>query len=128
MNPRFLSLDDVLRLHAWQLARYGGGEGIRDIGLLESAVAQPQAGFGGRFAHETIAAMTGAYLFHIVANHPFVDGNKRTGLLAALTFLDLNDLIVMRASVDWYSLTLAVAAGQLNKAEVVARLTEWAGR
>lgn len=82
-EPLFLEVDDVLEIHATQLDVYGGGAGLRDQGLLESAVAQPRASFGGDFAHEGLFAMAAAYLFHIVKNHPFVDGNKRTGLLSA---------------------------------------------
>jgi death-on-curing protein len=88
--PDFLSVVEVLFLHEEQLARYGGGTGIRDIGLLESAVAQPQATFGSEYLHADLFQMAAAYAFHIAQNQPFVDGNKRTGLVAALVFLDLN--------------------------------------
>jgi death-on-curing protein len=77
--PDFLDLGDILELHALQLARYGGAAGVRDHGLLASAVAQPPT-FNGAFVHDGLFAMGAAYLFHIVLNHPFVDGNKRTGL------------------------------------------------
>ena len=86
----FLDVDDIIELHASQLELFGGGAGLRDQGLLESAVAQPQASFGGHLAHDGLFAMAAAYLFHLVSNHPFVDGNKRIGLIAALVFLDLN--------------------------------------
>jgi death-on-curing protein len=72
-EPLFLDVEDVLALHADQLEVYGGSPGLRDRGLLESAVAQPQASFGGEFANEGLFAMAAAYLFHIVKNHPFVD-------------------------------------------------------
>ena len=81
--PDFLDIEDVLELHALQLARYGGADGVRDRGLLESAVAQPQATFDGAFVHDGLFAMAAAYLFHIVQNHPFIDGNKRAGAAAA---------------------------------------------
>ena len=83
-EPEFLDVDDVLELHSAQLERYGGASGLRDRGLLESAVAQPQSSFAGQFAHEGLYEMAAAYLFHICRNHPFVDGNKRAGLLAAV--------------------------------------------
>jgi death-on-curing protein len=86
-EPEFLTVEDVLELHARSLDRFGGGEGIRDRGLLESAVAAPQAGFGGQFAHSDLYEMAAAYAFHIAQNQPFVDGNKRAGLGAALVFL-----------------------------------------
>jgi death-on-curing protein len=113
--PDFLDLEDVLELHALQLARYGGAAGVRDRGLLESAVAQPQTTFDGAFVHDGLFAMSAAYLFHIVQNHPFVDGNKRTGLLAALVFLELNGISIARGSPALYDLTLGVAEGRVTK-------------
>ncbi len=95
---------------------------MRDRGLLESAVAQPQATFGGELVHDGPYAMAGAYLFHIVSNHPFVDGNKRTGVLAAMVFLDLNGVTIEDPGGELYALTLAVAAGQSGKAELTTRL------
>ena len=86
----FLTVADVLMLHAEQVDLYGGEQGVRDLGLLESAVAQPQAGFGGEYLHADLFEMAAAYLFHIVQNHPFLDGNKRAGAVAALVFLDVN--------------------------------------
>lgn len=122
LAPEFLDVDDVLELHAMQLQQFGGGEGLRDRGLLESAVAQPQSSFGSQDAHGTLFSMAAAYLFHITSNHPFVDGNKRTGLLAALVFLDLNGI-----SIDWpnealYLLTLGVAEGRLDKPAISEEL------
>jgi death-on-curing protein len=113
--PVFLNLEDVLELHALQLARYGGAAGVRDRGLLESAVAQPQATFDGEFVHDGLFTMGAAYLFHIVQNHPFVDGNKRTGLLAALVFLELNGISIAHGSPALYDLTLGVAEGRVTK-------------
>lgn len=118
----FLTALVVLALHEHQLARYGGGTGLRDRGLLEPAVAQPQASFGGEYAHENIFAMAAAYLFHIVSNHPFVDGNKRAGLLAAQVFLDVNGMVVEHDSEAFYALTMGVAEGRIDKAAVAAEL------
>ena len=120
--PDFLDLDDVLELHALQLARFGGADGVRDRGLLESAVAQPQATFDGTFVHDGLFAMAAAYLFHIVQNHPFLDGNKRTGLLAALVFLDLNGISIAHGSSGFYDLTLGIAEGRIAKAEAAETL------
>ncbi len=114
----FLSVDDVLYLHAAQIGLYGGHGGVRDMGLLESAVAQPRAEFGGEQSHEFPFGMAAAYLFHIVRNHPFLDGNKRTGLVAALVFLDLNGVELKAPSGSLYDMTLAVAAGRAGKPEV----------
>lgn len=120
--PDFLDLEDVLELHALQLARYGGADGVRDRGLLESAVAQPQATFDAVFVHDGLFAMAAAYLFHIVQNHPFVDGNKRTGLLSTLVFLDLNGISIAHDSPGLYDLTLGVAEGRIAKTEAAETL------
>jgi death-on-curing protein len=114
----FLSVEDVLTLHADQVEMYGGDQGVRDLGLLESAVAQPQAAFGGQILHAFPFGMAAAYLFHIVQNHPFLDGNKRTGAVAALVFLDLNEIEIDAPKGSLYDLTLSVATGQAGKAEI----------
>ena len=89
-EPRWLTLDMVLAIHDEQLATFGGGAGIRDMGLLESALGRPVNRFGYD-AGATVFELAAAYAFGIVRNHPFVDGNKRTGLLAVHAFLFLND-------------------------------------
>ncbi len=123
----FLTVADVLEIHESQLERFGGGAGIRDLGILESAVAQPQASFGGEYVHGDIFEMAAAYLFHIVNNHAFVDGNKRTGLLAALVFLDTNGVSLTEDSELLYDLTVGVAEGRVPKSDVVDRLRKLAG-
>jgi death on curing protein len=89
-EPVFLSLDEVLEIHEQQIDRYGGSPGLRDAAGLESAVATPQATFGGEYLHTSIPAMAAAYLFHLCQNHAFIDGNKRVGANAAITFLLIN--------------------------------------
>jgi death-on-curing protein len=121
-EPLFLDVDDVLEIHATQLETYGGSAGLRDRGLLESALAQPQASFGGQLVHDGLFAMAAAYLFHIVSNHPFVDGNKRTGMLAAIVFLDVNGIAIDHPSEDLYELTMGVAEGRIEKSAVAAEL------
>ena len=121
MNPEFLSEQDVLDIHALQMARFGGSSGVRDHGLLASAVAQPQAAFDGSFLHPDLFEMAAAYLFHLTSNHPFVDGNKRIGLAAALVFLDINGLGIRNGTEELYSLTMAVAQGQLQKPAIAAQ-------
>jgi death-on-curing protein len=111
----FLSLQDVLFAHADQIARYGGDPSVRDVGLLESAIAQPQATFGGAFLHDFPFEMAAAYLFHIVQNHPFVDGNKRSGAVAALLFLELNNMGIAAPVGSIYEQTIAVANGLGDK-------------
>lgn len=115
---QFLTLDDVLETHAFQIMTYGGGDGVRDLGLLESALAQPEASFDGQFLHADIFSMAAAYLFHIVSNHPFVDGNKRVGLEVALIFLELNGIELLASDSELVDLVLATATGQLTKDEI----------
>jgi death on curing protein len=122
MEVDFLSVDDVLAIHEEQLAQYGGSSGVKDIGLLESAVAMPQAGFGGAYYHEDVVAMAAAYLFHIIKNHAFVDGNKRTGYVAACTFLDFNNYVVVPDDEAWISLCMGVADGTVGKEEAAGRI------
>lgn len=116
--PDYLSVEDVLLLHADQIELYGGDQGVREIDLLDSAVAQPQAAFGGQMLHEYPFEMAAAYLFHIVQNHPFLDGNKRAGAVAALVFLDLNGIEVEAPAGSLYDLTIAVATGKADKAQI----------
>ena len=118
MRVAFLTLDDVLALHADLIARYGGSPLVRDVGLLESAVAMPVATFGGERLHASLEEQSAAYLFHIVKNHPFVDGNKRTGLMAMLAFLGLNGRRVEALDDDLADLVIGVAEGRVTKAEV----------
>ena len=118
MRVEFLTLDEVLSLHADQIARYGGSRFVRDLGLLESALAMPAATFGGELLHATLDEQAAAYLFHLVKNHPFVDGNKRTGLVAMLAFLGLNGRRLEAPDDDLTELVRGVAAGRVTKAEV----------
>ena len=127
MTPDFLEMEDVLAIHQRQLMKFGGSDGVRDLNLLDSAVAQPRAQFGGEFLHVDLWEMVAAYLFHIVKNHPFVDGNKRTGLIAALTFLGINGVAVPPNSPRLYDATMAVAEGTLDKAGMTAILRELTG-
>lgn len=117
-SPNFLTLDEVLAIHADQVERYGGLPGVRDLGLLESAIAAPQAGFGDQLLHPTTEEMASAYLFHLVRNHPFSDGNKRVGLATALAFLGLNGLRLQASEDEIVDLVLAVATGDAGKPEL----------
>jgi len=116
----FLSVEDVLEIHADQIERYGGEYGVRDLGLLESAVQQPQAGFSDEYLHADLYEMAAAYAFHIVQNHPFLDGNKRAGTASALVFLDLNGVELTAPKGSIYDLTLAIAKGEMLKPEITA--------
>ncbi len=116
MDPRFLSVSDVLGFHEDQLANYGGAPGVRDMGLLESAVAMPMAGFGDQYLHADLFEMAAAYLYHIVSNHPFVDGNKRTGTVTALAFLMLNGIEPEIENEELEQFVRSVAEGKADKA------------
>ena len=123
-EPAFLSMDDVLLIHREQIDRYGGSHGVRDMILLQSAVAQPQATFAGEYLHQDILKMAAAYLFHIVQNHPFVDGNKRVGLETAMVFLEINGYHI-KAGVDaLVDMVLSVAQGQSSKPAIAAFFKE----
>jgi death-on-curing protein len=127
-EPAFLSLDEVLGIHADQIRVYGGGAGVRDIELLRSALAMPETTFDGEYLHATVFEQAGAYLFHIARNHPFVDGNKRTALMCALVFLGLNGERLEAEPDDLYDLVYGVAAGRVDKAEVTVFLKRHALR
>jgi len=118
VDPLFLTLDEVLGLHDDQIRLFGGSGGIRDLGLLQSAIGNAEATFGGHFLHETLFEMAAAYLYGICRNHPFIDGNKRTAVDAALTFLDLNGIEINATEDDLYDLVIAVAEGRTSKAVV----------
>jgi death-on-curing protein len=122
----FLTMDEVLAIHAHQIERYGGALGLRDRGLLESALAMPAATFGGETLHPSLHEQGGAYLFHLVKNHPFVDGNKRVGLACCLAFLRLNDLRIDASDDELVELVFGVAEGRRSKAEVAVFLHEHA--
>lgn len=126
MSIVFLDVADGLEIHGLQIERFGGSPGLRDAGLLQSAVAQPQATFGDDYLHRDLSEMA-AYLFHLVGNHPFVDGNKRVGLASALVCLDLNGIVVCMHTEELYKLTMRVARGALEKREVVEGLREIVG-
>lgn len=123
----FLELDDVLALHAESIRRFGGATGLRDAALLESALAVPKATMFGELLHPTIYEQAAAYLFHLVKNHPFVDGNKRVGLGAALTFLGMNGLWVDSTNDALVQLTLGVVEGRISKSEAGVFFQKHAG-
>ena len=118
MKVTFLTLDEVLALHADRIERYGGRSGIRDLGLLQSALGVPRATFEGKLLHGSLHELAAAYLFHLVRDHPFVDGNKRAGLAALLAFLGLNFHRLEADPDELETLVRNVAAGQTTKAEV----------
>lgn len=122
----FLSLSEVLEIHQDQITRYDGSLGVRDLELLKSALGMPAASFGGEYLHTDIYEMTAAYLFHIVKNHPFIDGNKRVGAVAALVFLALNGYDFTAPQEKFADFVLSVAKGELDKADVTLFIRKWA--
>jgi death on curing protein len=122
MNPTFLTLDEVLALHEEQITRYGGRRGVRDLGLLISALGTPPVTFDGAFLHNDLFEMAAAYLYHVARNHPFVDGNKRTALAAALVFLWLNGFRLHADQNALTDLVVRVATDEATKAEAAVFL------
>ena len=117
-TPKFISLEEVLELHDDQISSFGGTPGVRDEGLLESALAQPQATFGGQLLHQTIAEQAAAYLYHRAMNHPFIDGNKRSAFAVTDTFLRLNGFYLNLTDDRAYDLVMGVAQGTMTKEEL----------
>jgi death-on-curing protein len=126
MDPQFLTLDEVLAIHRDQIKRYGGTLGVRDVELLESALAAPQSGFGDQYLHGDLFEMASAYLFHLVQNHPFLDGNKRVGTAAALTFLMLNGVETKIPNQALVATVLAVAQGETEQSALAVFLRKHA--
>jgi death on curing protein len=110
----YLSLEQVLALHRRQLAVFGGTGGLRDKGALEAAMARPQMTFGGEDLYGDLAAKTAALMHSLVMNHPFVDGNKRVGAMAAELFLGINAHVLEASDDGLTELTLAVARHEVE--------------
>ena len=121
-DPVFLNLAEVIEVHADQIKRYGGQDGVRDFGLLESALAQPEASFAGEWLHKGLYEMAAAYAYHLCQNHPFIDGNKRAALACALVFLELNGLSVRDPAGLLKDAMLRIASGTMSKVEFAQRL------
>jgi death on curing protein len=118
----FLTVALVREVHAAAIADFGGADGLRDEALLESAVAAPQATFGGESVYGSMEEVAAAYLFYLCRNHPFVDGNKRVALGSCLIFLRINGLEPAPDGPEWESLTLDVAASKLDRDQTTKRL------
>ena len=120
----FLSVDCVLEIHRRVIEEFGGDPGLRDRGLLESAAAMPQSTFGGKDLHAGLAEKAAAYHFHLCANHPFIDGNKRVGVAAGEVFLLINGQELSASDDDVGELTLGVANGRISKEQVTEFFVE----
>lgn len=117
-----LTVEIVREIHAEAISRFGGSEGFREFALLESAVAAPQATFGGRSPYKDQAEVAAAYLFYICRNHPFIDGNKHAALGACIVFLRVNGIQPKRDGPEWEELTLAVASSRIERQQTSERL------
>ena len=124
MAIRYVPKEVVLTIHADLLQRYGGRPGLRDPGLLDSALAQPKMTVGGKFAHKTLFDKAAAYGFHVCKNHPFIDGNKRVAFVLMDVFLQQNGWEIKAAEEDAYTIIMALASGQLSKAQLATWLKE----
>lgn len=125
---RYLSLAEVTELHRLVIEAFGGAHGIRDLGALESALAQPRMSFGGEDLYPTLVEKAAALGFSLVRNHPFLDGNKRVGHAAMETFLVLNGFEVAADAVEQEHLMLALAAGELDRSSFLDWLRAHARR
>lgn len=123
-NPKFLEITDILDIHQILIDRFGGMSGVRDEGLLESALSQPQASFFGELLHPTIHAQAAAYLYHLAKNHPFLDGNKRTAYGAMEAFLRLNGYNLDLSNEQAYNMVMQVAQGEMSKEELSSLLEQ----
>jgi death-on-curing protein len=121
-EPRWLPKDLILAVHNRQLAEHGGGGGVRDEGLLESALARPQNLFA--YGESDVAVLAAAYAFGIAKNHPFVDGNKRTAFVACELFLAANGHELAASDEECLAMMLGLAASEVSEAEFAAWLRE----
>jgi death-on-curing protein len=118
LNPKFLTFNQVLSLHKLQINQFGGSHGVKDDGLLLSALAQPESGFGDEYFHKDLYEMAAAYLFHLVKNHAFHDGNKRIAALSAAIFLQVNGFMLTANEDEFEKLVMDAAQSLVNKEQI----------
>ncbi len=121
---QYLSEADVLRMHELALDRFGGSAGVRDTGGLNSAVHQPMGSFGGEDLYPTVFSKAAALGYSLIRNHPFVDGNKRVGLMAMGLFLEVNGHTLLASNEEAYAFTLSIATGELDREQAAHWLEE----
>lgn len=121
-EPKWLGVESVLVMHEEQIAEHGGLAGVRDLGLLDSALARPRNAWS--YGQSDLVALAALYAAGIMRNHPFADGNKRTGFLAAYAFLYVNGIEVVASEAEVIVQCLALAAGEIDDAEFAAWLRE----
>ena len=117
-----ISLKTVLRLHELSIIKYGGSQGIRDQGLMESAIARPYQTFGGEYLYPTIFEKAAAIAESLIINHPFLDGNKRTGFLAMLAVLETENFKINISNDEVYSFTIQISTGEIKFDQIVVWL------
>ena len=120
----FIPKHVVIFFHEQLIDLYGGTSGIRDEGLLDSALEQPKAMFGGSFLHDSLTKMAAAYGFHLCSNHPFIDGNKRVALVTMDTFLQKNGYELVASEREAYETIIKLASGKLSKGELAIWLED----
>jgi death on curing protein len=128
MATRFIPAELVLTIHADLLQRYGGQPGLRDSGLLESALAQPRMTAGGKEIHKALFEKAAAYGFHVCNNHPFIDGNKRVAFVLMDIFLQKNGWEIISSEEEAYTVMISLASGKLSKAQLVSWLKDHTAR
>jgi len=121
-EPKWLGVESVLVMHEEQLAEHGGASGFRDLGLLDSALARPRNAWS--YGQSDLVALAALYAAGIMRNHPFIDGNKRTGFLAAYAFLYVNGQEIVANEAEVIVQCLSLAAGEIDDAEFAAWLRE----
>ncbi len=121
MKITFLSTDEIIQINKLHTTLFGGAHGIRDVKLLDSALARPQASFNGKSVYQDIWTMAAVYAHGIIKNHPFIDGNKRTGMATALIFLDVNNYEITLSNDDVYSIGIDLAQSKVSY-EIVATI------
>ena len=128
MTIQYIPEQLVLTIHADLLQRYGGQPGLRDRGLLESALAQPRMTFGGKEVHKTLFEKAAAYGYHVCNNHAFIDGNKRVAFVLMDVFLEKNGWEITAAEEEAYSMMMSLASGKLSKVQLTSWLKEHSAR
>jgi len=121
-EPKWLGVESVLVMHEEQITEHGGGVGVRDLGLLDSALARPRNAWS--YGQSDLVALGALYAAGIMRNHPFIDGNKRTGFLAAYAFLYVNGLEIVADEAEVVVHCLSLAASEIDEAEFAAWLRE----
>ena len=121
-NIRFISLEEIINIHNDQISIFGGVSGLRQNNLLESAIESVKTTFYKKYLYKNIVEMGAAYAFHIIKNHPFVDGNKRTGMIAMLLFLKHNGYRSLFTNKELYSLGIEIASSKLDVNQIAKTL------